>query len=131
MLVLINAEIFDVGDPLGTLKQLGVGDVREIPTPTKLARLGQDAAFAGRGIENAHVGIRQTLAALMALSGQANCALFLCPPDPRSARDVAVRFGLAPLTTLAMLLSLQQAGRLTPALINHHVWRVAQGGAAA
>ena len=130
MLILLNQEIVDVGDPVRTLTALGA-PVGLPPTAAKLVQLGQDAAFAGNGLESAHAGIRRTLAALIALNGQANCALFLCPERARSARDVAVRLGLAPITTMAQLLSAQQAGVLTANLINQLVWRVAGGEAAA
>ncbi|GAM98847.1 hypothetical protein U91I_02483 [alpha proteobacterium U9-1i] len=130
MLVLLNQAVIDVGDPFETLKALGVTDLHT-PSMGKLVRLGQDAAFAGKGLENAHDGIRQTLAALIGLNGQANCALFLCPDRAKSAREVAVRMGQAPITTMALLLSEQQAGRLSSATVNHYVWRVAQGPVAA
>jgi hypothetical protein len=93
--------------------------------------LGQDAAFLGRGLENAHPGIRRTLAALFAASGEANCGLFLFPQGANSAREVAVRLAMAPITTLALLKSAQDTGRLTAEMVNHHVWRVAGGEAAA
>jgi hypothetical protein len=130
MLVLLNQSVIDVGDPLETLKALRVTDMNT-PSMAKILRMGQDAAFAGRGLERAHGDLLRTLASYIALNGQANCALFLCPEKAKSARDVAVRFGLAPITTMAMLLFEQDAGRLTPTLINHYVWRVAQGPAAA
>ena len=130
MLVLLNQVVVDVGDPLDTLQALRVGDLRT-PSMAKLQRMGQDAAFAGKGLERAHNDLLRTLASYIALNGQANCALFVCPDQAKSARDVAVRFGLAPITTMALLLSEQQVGRLTPAVINHYVWRVAQGPAAA
>lgn len=130
MLILLNQEVLDVGDPMETLRECGVSDLR-VPTNARLAALGQDAAYAARGMEHAHPGIRRTLAAFFAMSGQVNCALFLCPPKMRSPREVAVRFGLAPITTLAFLLNAQESGKLTPALINQHVWQVAPGTAAA
>jgi hypothetical protein len=130
MLVLLNQAVIDVGDPLDMLQALRVSDLRT-PSMAKLQRMGQDAAFAGKGLERAHEAVLRTLASYIALNGQANCALFVCPDRAKSAREVAVRFGLAPITTMAMLLSEQQAGRLTPAIINHYVWRVAQGPAAA
>ena len=131
MLFLLNQELIDLGDPVETLAACGVADALRQPSVPKLVALGQDACFAAGGIANAHPGIRRTLAAMMALSGQVNCALFLCPPAARTARDVAVRLGQAPITTLAMLLSAQAEGRLNAALINHHVWRVAGSEAAA
>jgi hypothetical protein len=128
MLVLLNQEIVDVGDPLETLIACGVADRRE-PSVAKLVALGQDAAFAAGGLEHAHPGIKRTLAAYFAMSGTVNCALFLPPPRARSPRDVAVRLGFAPITTMAFLLTAQNSGKLTPSLINGHVWQVT--GAAA
>ncbi|MES1199384.1 MAG: hypothetical protein ABUS48_05315 [Pseudomonadota bacterium] len=130
MLILLNQEVIDVGDPPTTLEALGLPDARPI-TLAKLVALGQDAAFAAGGMENAHPGIRQTLAAFMGLTGDANCALFLCPPRARSPRDVAVRLGYAPITTMVFLLSAQQSGRLNAALINAQVWRLADAPTAA
>lgn len=131
MLVLLNQELIDVGDPLETLQSLGVEDLRNPPSAARLAQLGQDAAFAGGGIENAHPGIRQTLAAFFGFSGVANCGLFLVPPKARSAREVQVRLAAAPLTTLAQLKSLADTGRLNAGMINRHVWQVAPGQSAA
>lgn len=131
MLILLNQEVIDVGDPLETLQALGVGDLTRQKSLAKLIALGQDAAFANGGVEHADPGIRRTLAALFGLTGQANCALFLCPQGMRSARDVAARLGQAPITTMALLLNAQDAGKLSAALINNHVWQVAPGEAAA
>ena len=131
MLFLLNQEVIDLGDPVETLRTSGVYDVTRMPTMARLVALGQDAAFAGRGMEHAHVSIRRTLAALLTTVGQANCAMFLCAENARSPREVAVRLGAAPITTLAMLLTAQQNGTLTAAMINHHVWRVASSVAAA
>ena len=130
MLILLNQTVIDVGDPVETLIALGVADMRP-PSLAKLAALGQDAAFAAGGIENAHPGITRTLAAFMGLLGEVNCAMFVCPPRMRSARDVAVRMGYAPLTTMVYLLSAQESGRLTPALVNQQIWRLADGASAA
>ena len=121
MLILINQEVIDIGDPLETLQECGVADGRLHPLG-QLVRLGQEAAFRAKGIENAYPGIRRALAAMIGVSGQANCALFLVPPRARAASEVAVRFGQAPITTLAFLLSAQDSGKLTPALINQQVW---------
>ena len=131
MLFLLNQELMDLGDPVETLLASGAADAMNVPSLAKLVTLGQDAAYAGNGMEGAHPGIRRTLAAMLAMSGQVNCAMFLCPPQARSPREVAVRLGVAPITTLAFLLSAQDAGRLSAALINEQVWRVADGAAAA
>ncbi|MES1156187.1 MAG: hypothetical protein ABUL73_00285 [Alphaproteobacteria bacterium] len=130
MLILLNQELIDVGDPVETLLSLGVTDVRT-PAAAKLAQLGQDAAYAAGGIENAHPGIKRTLAAFMGMLGEVNCALFVCPPRMRSPRDVAVRFGHAPITTMVYLLSAQECGRLNAGLINQQIWRLADGASAA
>lgn len=130
MLFLLNQTLIDVGDPMETLRELSV-ELKDNPELTRLVALGQDAAFAGRGIENAHEGIRRTLAALFSISGRANCALFLCPDKALTARDVTYRLAMAPITTMAFLHSAQGAGQLNAALINQHVWRVAPGSQAA
>ncbi|MEJ0060470.1 MAG: hypothetical protein WDM79_13250 [Terricaulis sp.] len=130
MLILLNQEVIDVGDPMESLRACGVTDMRAPPSIAKIVSLGQDAAFAAGSLENAHVGIRRTLACFLGLSGEANCALFLCPPKARSPRDVAVRLAFAPLTTLVFLLSAQEGGNLNSGLINQQVW-LAQPGAAA
>ena len=131
MLFLLNQELIDLGDPVEALQACGVADVMHLPSLAKMVSLGQDAAYAGNGMEGAHPSIRRTLAAMLAMTSQVNCALFLCPPKARSAREVAVRLGLAPITTLAFLASAQENGRLSPALINEQVWRVAGAVAAA
>ena len=131
MLFLLNQELIDLGDPFETLQASGGGEVKALPSLGKLVMLGQDAAFAGHGIEGAHLNIRRTLAAMLAMTGQVNCALFLCPPKARSPREVAVRLGMAPITTMAALALARDAGGLSAALINDQVWRVAGGVAAA
>ncbi|HWA00144.1 MAG TPA: hypothetical protein VG841_07490 [Caulobacterales bacterium] len=130
MLVLLNLEMIDVGDPLATLRELGMAEARPIGA-AKLVALGQEAAFSAGALENAHPAIRRALAAFMGLGGEANCALFLAPPGARTPRDVAVRLGLAPITTMAFLLSAQQAGKLNAAMINAQVWRLADAPNAA
>ncbi|MGE0596605.1 MAG: hypothetical protein AB7P07_09565 [Hyphomonadaceae bacterium] len=130
MLFLLNQDLIDVGDPMEALQHLGLG-MRAPPSIAQLVKLGQDAAFAGAGIENAHEGIRRTLSALFCLSGQANCALFLVPPRARAPAEVTYRLAYAPLTTMVFLRSAQDAGKLNAALINEQVWRVAPGERAA
>jgi hypothetical protein len=129
MLVLLNQEIIDVGDPMEGLRDCGVIDMRP-PSIAKIVALGQDAAYAAAGLEHAHIGIRRTMACFLALTGEANCALFLCPPKAKSPRDVAVRLAFAPITTLVFLLSAQETGKLNASMINQQVW-LAQAGAAA
>jgi hypothetical protein len=131
MLFLLNEAVIDLGDPCETLRACGAGMVGRIPSLARLTRHGQEAAFAARDIAGAHENVQRALAALLVLTGEVNCALFLCPPKARSARDVAVRFALAPITTLAFLYSAQESGRLTPALINQNVWRLASAEPAA
>jgi hypothetical protein len=131
MLFLLNEDLIDLGDPLATLRACGVGEPRRAPSLSSLTVHGQEAAFAGRGLGAAHPDVRRALAALFALTGRLNCALFVCPQRAVSAREVAVRYALAPLTTLAFLHAAQQSGRLNAALINHHVWRLASQAPAA
>jgi hypothetical protein len=130
MLVLLNQEVVDVADPFTTLQELGGTTIRGVPTPNQAVIHGQDATFAAGGLENAHENVRMGLACLIALSGPANCAIFLFGPQLKSPREVPVRLGAAPMDTLVYLLSLQEQGRLTSALVNRHVWQAVSAPAA-
>ncbi len=130
MLILLNQEVVDVADPLTTLQELGGTNIRGVPSVAQALMHGQDATFAAGGLENAHESVRMTLACLIALSGPANCGIFLFQAGLQSPRQVPVRLGEAPMDTLVYLLSLQQQGRLTPALVNRHVWAAANAPAA-
>ena len=55
MLVLLNQAVIDVGDPFETLKALGVTDLHTPSMGKLVQRMGQDAAFAGKGLENARM----------------------------------------------------------------------------
>jgi hypothetical protein len=125
MLILMNQEVIDIADPLTTLQEMGGFNLRGVPTVSQVVTHGQDAAFAAQGLENAHENVRMTLACLIALSGPANCGIFLYQPGMTSPRQVPVRLGEAPMDTLVYLLSAQQQGGLTAALVNRHVWAAA------
>jgi hypothetical protein len=131
MLFLLNEDLIDLGDPCETLRACGAGEVRRAPSLGRLTAHGPDVAFAAQGLSGAHPDVRRALAALFALTGRLNCALFVAPPEARSAREVAVRYALAPITTMAFLYSALQSGRLSAALINHHVWSLASEASAA
>lgn len=131
MLFLLNEQVLDIGVPYETLAACGAPDSLRPPSMAQILAGAQDAAFAGRGLEHAHETIRLTLAARLGVTGRVNCALIYCPPKARSAREVAVRLALAPITTLSYLQDQQRMGRLNAALINREVWRLAGGAPAA
>lgn len=131
MLFLLNDRVLDLGDPAETLLALGAGDPARLPGTRAIIAMGQDAAFSTDSFATGHPNLWRGVACQIALAMQANCALFVAPPRARSAREVGVQFAFAPLTTLAFLESLQQGERLSPALVNAHVWRLAGRAGAA
>ena len=130
MLFLLNEQVLDIGVPHETLEACGVKLPARLQGVAEAVAAGQEAAFAGNGLTQAHENVRLTVAARLGLTGRVNCALFLCPPKARSPREVAVRLGYAPITTLAYLAKQQDAGRLSPGLINREVWLAAGAPAA-
>lgn len=124
MLFLLNHRVLDLGDVGATLRACG-GDPRSVPATRKVIALGQDAAYATAGFTNGHNDLAVSIACMLSLAMQANCALFVCPAHARSPRDVLVQFAFAPLTTLAYLADVQTRAELGPALVNAHVWRLA------
>ncbi len=126
MLFLLNDRVLDLGDPAETLLESGAGDPARLPPLHAIITRGQEAAFASSAFAAAHPDLRRSIASMIVLSSTANCALFVCPPRARAARDVAVRFAFAPLTTLAFLADAQRGGRAVAALANAHVWRLAR-----
>lgn len=131
MLFLLNDRVLDLGDPAETLLALGAGDPARLPSTRAIIEIGQDAAVATQGFSIGHADVGRGVACLVALAIQANCALFVAPERVRSARQVGVQFAYAPLTTLAFLAGVQRGGRVSPALVNAHVWRLAGRAGAA
>ncbi|MET0183323.1 MAG: hypothetical protein ABW199_10595 [Caulobacterales bacterium] len=131
MLFLLNDRVLDLGDPAETLQRIGTADPGRPPKMRAIIAMGQDAAFASANFQASHPDLALSIAAMVALISEANCALFVCPPRARSARQVGVQFAFAPLTTLAFLDDAQARGVLTAAMINGHVWRLAGRAGAA
>jgi len=131
MLFLLNDRVLDLGEPVETLRRLGAADPARLPQPSAIVAMGQDAAFASANFAHGHPDLALSIAAMIALTSEANCALFVAPPRARSARQVGVQFAFAPLTTMAFLCDAQTRGALTAAMINTHVWRLAGRAGAA
>ncbi len=125
MLFLLNDHVLDLGDASATLLACGAGDPARLPGTRAVVALGQEAAFATHCFAHGHPDVAVSIACMLTLTMQANCALFVCPARARSAREVAVQFAFAPLTTLAYLADAQSQAKLSPAVINAHVWRLA------
>ena len=128
MLFLLNDRVLDLGDPAEALRASGLGD-RALGMREAVAR-GQAAAFATANFSSGHPDLARGVAALVALAGEANCALFLAGPQAHAAAEVGVKIAAAPLTTLVYLKQAQDEGRLTPALVNAEVWLARRVGAA-
>ncbi len=131
MLFLLNDRVLDLGEPAETLLRLGTADPARLPRTSQIVAMGQDAAFASANFSQGHPDMMLSIAAMIALTSEANCALFVAPPGARSARQVGVQFAFAPLTTMAFLKDAESKGALTPAMINAHVWRLAGRAGAA
>ncbi|MCA3691757.1 MULTISPECIES: hypothetical protein [Aquidulcibacter] len=65
------------------------------------------------------------LAWLIASRSDANAILFIAPPKCRRPQEVGFRLATVSLTTLGSLKAQQDAGRLTPGIINTSVWQSA------
>lgn len=128
MLFLLNDRVLDLGDPVEALRASGMGE-RALGLREAVAR-GQEAAFASANFTSGHPDLARAVAAMVALTGEANCALFLAGSQARSAREVGVKIAAAPIATLAYLKQVQDQGPLTPALVNAEVWLAQRIGAA-
>ena len=125
MLFLLNDTVLDLGLPGETFARAGGG----LPTAARLAhgvRVGQEALFAAGSFARAHADVAFAVAAEIALSSEANAALFVRPANARNPNDVAVRLASTPLTTLARLLAHQSRYGPDPAFANAQVWTLAQ-----
>ena len=131
MLFLLNDRVLDLGEPTETLLRLGTADPARLPRTSQIVAMAQDAAFASANFAHGHPDLARSIAAMIALTSEANCALFVAPPGARSARQVGVQFAYAPLTTMAFLKDAESKSSLTAAMINAHVWRLAGRAGAA
>lgn len=125
MLFLLNDTVLDLGLPGETFARAGGGP----PTSARLGhgvRAGQEALFAAGSFARAHPDVAFAVAAEIALSSEANAALFVRPHNARHSHEVAVRLASAPLTTLAFLMGHQTRYGADPGLANAQVWTLAQ-----
>ena len=65
------------------------------------------------------------LAWLIASRASANACLFIAPHKCKRPQDVGFRLATVALTTLGALKTQQDAGRITPAMVNASVWQSA------
>lgn len=128
MLFLLNETVLDLGLPSDTFVQVGGGSPAKARMDHAI-KTGQEALLAAGVFTNAHPDVVYAIAAEIALSSEANAALFVVPPRARKATEVAVRLASAPLTTLARLQVYQNRFGADPVYVNQQVWNLA--GAAA
>jgi hypothetical protein len=91
----------------------------EVILATQTAIMSDPALALNKPVEAA------ALAWLLSSRTQANAALFLGPQRCRKPQDVGFRLASVSLTTLGTLKSLQDQGKLTPAMVNASVWQAA------
>ncbi len=128
MLFLLNDTVLDLGLPADTFARVGGGSPAKARMDHAI-RTGQEALFSAGSFANAHPDVAFAIATEIALSSEANAALFVVPMRARKPVEVAVRLASAPLTTLARLLVYQNRFGCDPAFVNQQVWNLA--GAAA
>jgi hypothetical protein len=122
MLFLLNNQLLDVSAEVEDLAAEAARERRPTPSLYKAVQIGQRLLYATGSFEEANPAIVKRMAASIALSSEANAGLFVTALNAASARDVAVRLGSMPLTTIAYLHRLQQRGPLTAGVINRDVW---------
>ena len=124
MLFLLNDTVLDLGAPADTLASVG-------GPPLTRARLdaavkaGQEAIYAAGAFSAAHLDVSLRVACEIAVSSEANAALFVRPHNARSPAQVAVRLVSAPLTTLVAIQQRQARHGADPGFINANVWNLA------
>jgi hypothetical protein len=126
MLFLLNTEVLDLQAETEALTREAVEERRATPSLFRSVQLGQRVFFQTGGFQNADPRLVRRIAAAIGLSSEANAAIFMFPQVVvRSPRDVAVRLGAAPLTTMAYLWTLQKRGPLSAGVVNRDVWNQA------
>lgn len=124
MLFLLNDTVLDLGVPADTLVRVG-------GPPAARARLGagvmagQEAIFAAGDFRKGHIDVALRVAAEIAVSSEANAALFVRPERARHPSQVAVRLVSAPLTTLVAIQQNEARVGVDPVFINERVWNLA------
>jgi hypothetical protein len=122
MLFLLNTEVLDLHAETEALTREAVEERRATPSLFRAVQLGQRLLFQNNGFHNADPRLVRRIAAAIALASEANAAIFTIVQIARSPRDVAVRLGSAPLTTMAYLWNQQKRGPLTAGVVNRDVW---------
>lgn len=122
MLFLLNSQVLDIQEEVEALTAEATEERRQTPSLYRAVQLAQRMLYAAGSFEQADPRIVRRLAASVALASEANVALFVVALNAASSRDVAVRLGAAPLTTMAHLWRLQKRGPISPAVINRDVW---------
>lgn len=122
MLFLLNSQVLDIHDEVEALTAEATVERRQTPSLYRAVQLAQRMLYSAGSFEQGDPKIVRRLAASIALASEANVALFVVALNAVSSRDVAVRLGAAPLTTMAHLWRLQKRGPISPAVINRDVW---------
>jgi hypothetical protein len=122
MQFLLNNQLLDIGADVEDLAAEAARERRPTPSLYKAVQIGQRLLYSSGAFEAARPSIVRRMCATIALASEANAALFVIALNAQSARDVAVRLGSMPLTTVAYLYRLQERGPLTPGVINRDVW---------
>ncbi len=122
MQFLLNNQLLDIGAEVEDLATEAARERRPTPSLFKAVQIGQRLLYAAGSFENANPSIVRRMCATIALASEANAALFVTALNATSARDVAVRLGSMPLTTIAYLHRLQGRGPLAAGVINRDVW---------
>ncbi len=131
MLFLLNETVLDLGVAADTLARVGGPPALKARLMAGVRR-GQAALFAAGGsFLPVNLDVQLAIAAEIAVSSEANAALFVAPDRARVPAHIAVRLASAPLTTLAAIHQHQSLAGPDPAFINAHVWRLVGAPAAA
>ncbi len=130
MLFLLNDEVLSIAEDIQRLEESFRAE-RAAPSLFKAVTLGQQVIFAGGSFQNVHRTAVIRVAAMIAMTSEANAALFVRPDGATDPRQVGVRLAAAPLTTMARLAGFQRERPLTPAQVNAHVWSLAASASAA
>lgn len=124
MLFLLNETVLDLGVAAETLTRVGGPTVLRARLMSAV-QAGQAALFAAGGsFRQVNEAVQLAIAAEIAVTSEANAALFVAPDRARHPSHVAVRLASAPLTTLASIQQHQMAVGPDPAYINDRVWRL-------
>lgn len=122
MLFLLNSQVLDIHAEIEAMSIEAAEERRSTPSLFSAVQLAQRVLFAAGSFEKADQVVVRRIAATIALSSEANVALFVVALNARSWNDVATRLASAPLTTMAYLLRLQKQGQLSAGVINRDVW---------